>query len=70
MATATLAQIGEGTAMLPQIIELLRQREMQSDGAGSTVESTHPGGHLKLLHLWPGQNPPPGSGGTRDDYAV
>jgi hypothetical protein len=28
-----------------------------------------PGGHPKLLHLGPGQNPPPGSGGTVDDYA-
>ena len=24
-----------------------------------------PGGHLKLPHLWPGQTPPPGEGGTR-----
>jgi hypothetical protein len=29
-----------------------------------------PGGHPKLPHLWPGQNPPPGGGGTRNDYAV
>jgi hypothetical protein len=29
-----------------------------------------PGGHLKIPHPWPGQNPPPGDGGTRDDYAV
>jgi PAS domain S-box-containing protein len=28
-----------------------------------------PGGHLKIPHPWPGQNPPPGSGGTGDDYA-
>ncbi len=29
-----------------------------------------PGGHPKLLHLWPGQIPPPGGGRTRDDYAL
>jgi hypothetical protein len=29
-----------------------------------------PGGHLNFLHSWPGQTPPPGDGGTRDDYAV
>ena len=29
-----------------------------------------PGGYLKIPHPWPGQNPPPGDGGTRDDYAV
>jgi pentatricopeptide repeat protein len=29
-----------------------------------------PGGHLKIPHPWPGQNPPPGGGGTKDDYAV
>jgi hypothetical protein len=28
-----------------------------------------PGGHLNIPHPWPGQNPPPGSGGTVDDYA-
>jgi hypothetical protein len=30
----------------------------------------NPGGHLKIPHPWPGQNPPPGGGGTIDDYAV
>ena len=29
-----------------------------------------PGGHLKIPHPWAGQTPPPGCGGTRDDYAV
>jgi hypothetical protein len=29
-----------------------------------------PGGHLKIPRPWPGQNPPPGGGGTIDDYAV
>jgi serine/threonine-protein kinase len=29
-----------------------------------------PGGHLNFPHSWPGQTPPPGDGGTRDDYAV
>jgi nitroreductase len=29
-----------------------------------------PGGYLIIPHPWPGQNPPPGDGGTRDDYAV
>jgi hypothetical protein len=29
-----------------------------------------PGGHLELPQLWPGQTPPPGRGGTRDDYAA
>ena len=29
-----------------------------------------PGGHLNFPHPWPGQTPPPGDGGTRDDYAV
>ena len=29
-----------------------------------------PGGHLKIPHPWPGQNPPPDGGGTGDDYAV
>jgi uncharacterized membrane protein YfcA len=29
-----------------------------------------PSGHLNFLHPWPGQTPPPGDGGTRDDYAV
>lgn len=29
-----------------------------------------PGGYLNFPHLWPGQTPPPGDGGTRDDYAV
>ncbi len=24
----------------------------------------HPGGHLKVLHPWPGQNPPPEGGGN------
>ena len=32
--------------------------------------SLNPGGHLNFRHLWPGQNPSPGSGGTRDDYAI
>jgi len=32
--------------------------------------SPTPGGHLKIPHPWPGQNPPPGGGWTRDDYAV
>ena len=30
----------------------------------STSGYLSPGGHPKLLHLWPGQNPPPGSGET------
>ncbi len=34
-------------------------------GVGAAI----PGGHLKIPHPWPGQNPPPGSGGTGDDYA-
>jgi hypothetical protein len=29
-----------------------------------------PGGYLNFLHPWPGETPPPGDGGTRDDYAV
>jgi hypothetical protein len=29
-----------------------------------------PAGRPKMPHLWPGQNPSPGSGGTTDDYAV
>lgn len=36
----------------------------------SSWRSPGPGGHPKLPHLWPGQSPPPGSGGTRDDYAL
>jgi hypothetical protein len=39
-------------------------------GASRLHVSYVPGGHPKLPHLWPGQNPPPGSGGTRDDYAL
>jgi len=33
-------------------------------------EFHRPGGYLIIPHPWPGQNPPPGDGGTRDDYAV
>jgi len=29
-----------------------------------------PGGHLKLPHAWPGQNPPSDSGGTVTVYAL
>jgi hypothetical protein len=35
---------------------------------GATL--TFPGGYLNFLHPWPGETPPPGDGGTRDDYAV
>jgi hypothetical protein len=36
----------------------------------SSVSAAGPGGHLKIPRPWPGQNPPPGGGGTIDDYAV
>ncbi len=36
----------------------------------ATAASITPGGHPNFPHLWPGQTPSPGSGGTRDDYAV
>jgi len=29
----------------------------------------HPGGHLKFLHLWPGQTPPPLAAG-RGDFSL
>jgi len=35
-----------------------------------TTHAYIPGGYLIIPHPWPGQNPPPGDGGTRDDYAV
>ena len=33
------------------------------------IRMVGPGGYLNFPHPWPGQNPPPGSGGTVDDYA-
>ena len=34
------------------------------------AKSLNPGGHFKLPHPWPGQNPPLDGGGRVDDYAV
>jgi hypothetical protein len=36
----------------------------QFKGVFGDTSDTTPGGHLKLLHLWPGQTPPPRCGGT------
>ena len=43
-----------------------------ASGIGYVLErhAEDPGGHLKIPRPWPGQNPPPGGGGTIDDYAV
>jgi hypothetical protein len=38
--------------------------------ATHSTDGDDPGGHPDFPHLWPGQNPSPGSGRTRDDYAV
>ncbi|HEY0747357.1 MAG TPA: hypothetical protein VGD63_11705 [Steroidobacteraceae bacterium] len=67
---------GEATASLEsdyaQVAggEVLRMRNTRTAQRQIRKGLDSPGGHPKLLHLWPGQNPPPGSGGTRDDYAV
>jgi len=59
-------------ANLSNCSELILQR---GDFSRKTLPRQHrrlaaePGGHLKIPHPWPGQNPPPGSGGTVDDYA-
>jgi hypothetical protein len=46
------------------------QTETETRDAQAESKRLRPGGYLNFLHPWPGETPPPGDGGTRDDYAV
>ena len=60
--------IKNSTTDLPLVVQV--QPTPEEEQRNNLDKRTSPGGHLKMPHPRPGQNASPGSGGTRDDYAI
>ena len=50
------------SVLVPQSVTLAKLHQVIQIAMGWT--NSHPGGHLKFLHLWPGQIPPGATAGA------
>jgi hypothetical protein len=60
----SMARAGNSSAVATLVQLVIAQVLIVLIAIAGMNSAAAPGGHLKLLHLWPGQTPPPRCGGT------